>query len=111
MQGSTDEDGFVNPEDFIYSVAYMKCLPLLHKAILMQTERLQRQEEAINELKDQIKQFKANNIGDQDERTDSDHVNPNGGGDDGSTSDSNRVEPIQPSKRPVRVRKVKKIKF
>ena len=50
-----DDDGFVSPKDYIFSISYMKVIPILHKAIQLQNKEIKQNKDTINDLIYQIK--------------------------------------------------------
>jgi len=55
LEEMTDEDGFTSPADVSLAINYIKIIPLLHQYILMQDERIKKNEETIAELKEGLR--------------------------------------------------------
>ena len=58
LEEFTDEEGFTSPKDVSLAVNYVKIIPLLHKYILMQDEKIEANNKIIKELQSQIANIK-----------------------------------------------------
>ena len=52
-----DDDGFISPKDHIFSISYMKVIPILHKAIQLQQNEINDNKKIIYDLIYQLEQL------------------------------------------------------
>jgi len=62
IPGTVDDDGFINPKDIIFTIAYQKVCVLLHKKILMMDEQIQKNNSLINDLLTIVANIKDNKL-------------------------------------------------
>ena len=49
-----DEDGFISPKDYIFTINYMKVIPILHKALQLANDKILNNNKMIHQLQTQI---------------------------------------------------------